>query len=265
MMESSAPPQRPDGYLPDAPWRYRDFFFAFLAGLVSSLVVSVAVAAVGADPLAPTPFALVYLGQFAGTFGAIVWLSRARGTGSLATDVGLVLKPGDWWGVPAGMGLQILIALITAPLIFRLFPEGPPEQAVAEIATTSQTLLDQILVIVAVAIGAPILEEMLFRGMLLSTLRRHLPAWGAVVISAIVFAGVHLVDPNAAAAVPGLFLLGLVLGWVALRRGDLSLAIPLHSGINLLAAISLLWGDELLQWSEDQLRQIEGIVHLLPF
>ena len=65
--------------------------------------------------------------QFAGTFAAIVWLSRSRGTGSLATDVGLVLRPSDWWGVPAGMGLQIAIALITAPLIYRLFPDGPPE------------------------------------------------------------------------------------------------------------------------------------------
>jgi membrane protease YdiL (CAAX protease family) len=193
-----------------------------------------------------------------------MWLSRLRGTGSLATDVGLVLKPGDWWGVPAGMGLQIAIALMTAPLIYWLYPDGPPEQAVAEIATTSQTLLDQVLVIVAVAVGAPIIEEMLFRGVLLSTLRRRLPAWAAVAMSAVVFAAIHLVDPNAAAAVPGLFLLGLVLGWAALRRGDLSLAIPLHSGINLLAAISLLWGDELIQWSEDQLRQIEGIIRLLP-
>ena len=66
----------------------------------------------------------------------------------------------------------------------------------------------------------------------------------------------------------GLFLLGMVLGWTALRRGDLSLAIPLHSGVNLLAAISILWGDDLIDWLNetiDELEQIEGFLSLLPF
>jgi hypothetical protein len=44
-----------------------------------------------------------------------------------------------------------------------------------------------------------------------------------------------------------------------MKRGDLSLAIALHSGINLLAAITLLYGDSLLDWADQQLDQLEQI------
>ncbi len=264
-MESSAPPQPPPGYLPVSNWRYRDVAFAFVAGVLGSLVVTVILTAAGIDPLDPLPFALVFAGQAAGSFAIIFWLSRQRGSGSLSADTGLVLRIGDWWGIPAGMLLQILIAVITLPLLTLLFPDGAPEQGVSEIAGASETFIEQLFVIMALAVAAPIIEEIVFRGMLLSALRRSFGSAASVVLSAGVFAAVHLVDVNAIAAVPGLFLLGLVLGWVALRRGDLSLAIPIHSGINLLAAIALLWGDDLLRWSEQQLQEIEGLLRFIPF
>lgn len=265
MMESSAPTQPVSGYLPDMRWRVRDVIYAFLAGIAGSIVVTVVVLAMGADPLDPIPFALVFAGQFAGSLLAIVALSRRRGSGSLATDAGFVLHLRDWWGVPAGMALQIAIALLTAPLVFWLFGDDPPEQGVSEIAGESDVFAEQLLIVLSVALLAPIIEEIIFRGMLLNVLRRSLSVWPSILISAAVFAGVHLVDPSAIAVVPGLFLLGVVLAWVALRRGNLSLVIAMHSGINLLAAISLVWGRDLLEWSERQLEEIEGIISLLPF
>lgn len=265
MMESSAPPQPPDGYLPASQWRVADVVFAFLAGIVGSLVVAIGVEAVGASTTDPIPFSLVFFGQVAASFAVIAVLSRTRGTGSLEVDTGLTIKLRDWWAVPAGFGLQIVVALVTAPLVWSLFPDGPPEQGVGEIAGTSETTLEQLAIIVSVAVAAPIVEEVIFRGMLLSALRRRFSAWVAVTISAAAFSLIHLVDWNARAAVPGLFLLGLVLGAAALRRRDLSLAIPLHSGVNLLAAISILWGDEILDWANEQVDQIEAVVSFLLF
>lgn len=265
MMESSAPPQEPAGYLPTARWRVRDVILAFVAGIAGSLVVTFAVLVAGGDPLDPIPFSLVFLGQAAGSLFAIAMLSRRRGSGSLAADTGFVVKPGDWWGVPAGMLLQIAIALITAPFVVWVFGDDPPDQSVTEIAESSETLIEQLLIIAAVAVAAPIIEEIIFRGMLLSILRSSFGKWVSIIVSAALFAAVHLIDPNAIAVVPGLFALGIVLGWVALKRGDLSMAIALHSGINLLAAITLVWGDELLEWSERQLEQVESLAVLLPF
>jgi len=50
-----------------------------------------------------------------------------------------------------------------------------------------------------------------------------------------------------------------------LRTGDLSLPIALHSGVNLLAAIALLYGSEIADWAERQLEEIEAIIAFLPF
>lgn len=264
MIESSAPPQPPDGYLPAARWRLGDFFLAFFAGVGASFAVSLIVIAMGSDPFDPVPFALIFFSQAVGSFAVIVARSRSRGSGSLTLDTGLVLRGRDSWGVPAGMALQIAIALVTFPLIDALFPEGPPEQGVSEITSGSDTVVEMLLVLVSVAVVAPVLEEVIFRGVLLSYLRKRLGPWLSIVISAAAFSVVHLLDPNAIAVVPGLFILGVVLAWVALRRGDLSMPIFIHSGINLLAAISLLFGDEILRWSENQMDQIEGLIRLLP-
>jgi membrane protease YdiL (CAAX protease family) len=251
--------------LPVANWRLLDIVVVFFAGIAGSILVTLLIVAAGLQPLEPLPFSLIFGGQAAASFLTMWLLSRTRGSGSLAADVGLIVRGSDWWGVPAGMALQLVIAVVTAPLIIWLFPDGPPEQGIAEIAGQSKSLVDQLAVFISVAVAAPVIEEMLFRGMLLSWLTRRMGNWLAIVISAAVFAGVHLLDPNAIAVIPGLFLLGMVLAWVALRRGDLSLPIAIHSGINLLAAITILYGSELLEWADTQLEQIEGFIRLLPF
>ncbi|MEZ5176626.1 MAG: CPBP family intramembrane glutamic endopeptidase [Acidimicrobiia bacterium] len=237
---------------------------AFFAGVLGANIVGVFVIAAHADLTDPVPFALVFLGQAGGSF-ALVWLFSARASsGSLAADVGLVLRPSDWWALLAGMGLQIAAALMTYPLVDSLFPDGAPQQGVAGITAGTRTTFEVIVIFLSVAAVAPIIEEIIYRGMLLSWLRRHMGQWAAIIVSAAIFAGLHLVDWNARAAVPGLFLIGVVLGWVALRRGDLSLAIPIHAGVNLLAAIMLVWGDEMAEWAERQLEELDtlnAVVH----
>ncbi|MEE8457429.1 MAG: CPBP family intramembrane glutamic endopeptidase [Acidimicrobiia bacterium] len=257
------PPSPPAGFLPVANWRYWDVIVVFFTGAIGSVFVAAGVVASGADPLAPLPFSLIFGAQVAFSLAMVWFLSRSRGSGSLAADVGLIVKPSDWWGVFAGMGLQVAIAIMTAPIIVWFWPDGPPTQGVAGVAESSETFMEQVAVLAVVAVGAPIIEEIIFRGMLLSILSRSLSMWPAILISAAIFSAVHLLDPDARAVVPGLFLLGIALGWVTRRRGDLSLAIAMHSGINLLAAITLLYGDSILKWAELQVEQLEAVVHLI--
>lgn len=229
---------------------------AFFAGFVGAGVAGVLVELVGADVGEPIPFSLVFVGQAVGTLIVIAMYSR-RVSGSFGADTGLVLAGRDWWAIFAGMGLQIAVALLTVPLLRVMFPEGAPSQGVADIAGESETSLEIIAIFVSVAVIAPILEEILYRGMLLSWLNRFMGKWGAIMVSAAIFAGIHLVDWNARAAVPGLFIVGLVLGWAAMRRGDLSLAVPLHAGVNTLAAFLIVWGDEIIEWLEQQVGELE--------
>lgn len=261
-MTVQAPPP-PAGYLPVPATRVSGgamigwILLVFVAGLVGANVVAVVLVAAGADLIEPIPFAVVFMGQTVGSL-FVVFLYSRRSSGSLVADTGLVLRGKDWWALFAGMGLQIGVALLTVPFIEALFPDGPPEQGVAEVAGSTETTAEIILIFVSVAILAPILEEILYRGMLMSWLNRFMGKWPTILVSALLFASIHLIDWNARAAVPGLFLIGIVLGWAAMKRGDLSLAIPLHAGVNLLAAFFLVWGTEILDWMERELEQLES-------
>ena len=97
-----------------------------------------------------------------------------------------------------------------------------------------------VLLMLGVVLVAPIVEELLFRGALLRALQRRFTVPVAVLCSAAVFAGVHVVgDPGSYYVVPGLLLLGLVSGYQASKTGDLSRSVMLHLGFNLLSALSL--------------------------
>ncbi len=91
---------------------------------------------------------------------------------------------------------------------------------------------------------APFCEELLFRGLLLRSLARRVPALWAIALSALAFAAAHpLFDPSlgSLAVVPALFALGAVSGVVALRTGELSRSILLHVGFNLLTTVAALF------------------------
>lgn len=95
------------------------------------------------------------------------------------------------------------------------------------------------LTLVVVSIG-PLVEELLFRGLLLSALLRRLHAAWAVPASAAVFALVHLPDLHWLwYAVPNLALLGVALAWLRLRSGSLWPAVIAHGCNNLLAMLVL--------------------------
>ncbi|OOG57447.1 abortive infection protein [Rhodanobacter sp. C03] len=93
------------------------------------------------------------------------------------------------------------------------------------------------LVLVVVSLG-PVVEELLFRGVLLSALLcRWQPAW-AVAISSLTFALVHLPGLQWQwFALPDLVLLALALAWLRLHSGSIWPAVLAH-GINNLLAVA---------------------------
>lgn len=83
--------------------------------------------------------------------------------------------------------------------------------------------------LLSVAVFAPLVEEMIFRGLVLSRLRKALPAWLAVVVQGLVFGFVH----GQLVWIVYATLFGLLLGYVRLRTGSLKASILLHLGFNL--------------------------------
>lgn len=230
-------------YLPAAVWTFWDAAGLFVGGLVGSLVaISLALAANGGEDLNQVPLLLVSsLGQGAVTLGLLMYMSRSRGTGSWDLDFGFKFELRDLRGLLYGVGLQVVVTLmVLIPLAALLGLDDPPQQDVAEIAEEASSLPARIAVLFVLVVVAPVAEELLFRGVLLARLRRGLGPASSVAISAALFSFIHLIDPDAAFVVPGLFIIGLVLGWQALRTGRIGLAVMTHAGVNLLAAIALL-------------------------
>jgi len=82
----------------------------------------------------------------------------------------------------------------------------------------------------------PIIEELFFRGFLLTFLRNYTSASAAIILSAGVFAFAHL---NLGAAIP-LWFFGIVLGLAYEHTGSLLVPISVHALFNLATGLSLL-------------------------
>jgi membrane protease YdiL (CAAX protease family) len=86
---------------------------------------------------------------------------------------------------------------------------------------------------------APVVEELVFRGVLLSGLASRMHVGWAILVSAVIFGCAHLPDFRFAwYPVPALILLGLVSGWLRVRSRSLWPSITLHATNNLVAAIA---------------------------
>lgn len=88
--------------------------------------------------------------------------------------------------------------------------------------------------VVLVAIVAPLVEELAFRGVLQPVLGARLSAWPAIVLGAAIYAAFHL---NAWLFLPTM-VLGVALGWLAWTRRSLAPAIALHTLYNTAAVLA---------------------------
>ena len=95
--------------------------------------------------------------------------------------------------------------------------------------------------LLSIALLAPILEEMLFRGAIEGRLLRMWQnPWGAIIVSSLVFGVVHM-NP---AQIPFAILLGVMFGWLYYRTGSLLPGIIGHVLNNSVAAVNMiLYGD----------------------
>lgn len=87
--------------------------------------------------------------------------------------------------------------------------------------------------VVAVALVAPVVEELIFRGLVMNRLSRVMPGWLAVVLSAAVFGVCHGHPVWFAYA----FVLGAVFGFIDLRAGSIWPSILGHVAFNAISQI----------------------------
>jgi membrane protease YdiL (CAAX protease family) len=216
-----------------------DALLGYLAGLVVAVLVQ-GVWLSSHENDANSLGALVSgtVGLWVGLAGAPLVASRRQGSGSLRADFGLRFA---WWDPLAGAVAGVLAQDVLGLVVYlpfrsdrRLMNEvGQPAQHVTGLAHGPVGVLVLVLVLV---VGAPVVEELFFRGLLLSALRHRLGAWWGAVLSSILFGLAHF-EPL---QFPVLALFGLVLAALKLRTGRLGPNICAHAAFNALAVYSLL-------------------------
>ena len=225
---------------PGVTWGLGDFFSVYVAGFVAGYVlagVGYGISGDKAGHAGALTIGLALLGQFGGWVVGLVIVSRRKGRGSLRADFGLVVHVRDLGLILVGIGLEIALAVMVLPIADIV---NNQRQGVVNDLESAHGLHLALLALFAGLI-APVVEELLFRGLLLRALRRRFSPATAVAISALVFALAHpALDPTwgTFVIVPALFGLGAVSGAVAVRRGDLSASIMLHIGFNFLTTFS---------------------------
>lgn len=179
----------------------------------------------------PVLAASLVLGWITFLVGATL-TSRSHGSGDVVADLAISARPIDAIGIPIGIAAQVaLVPLVYVPLR-AIWPDTFDEQALTE---TAQDLVDRadggflVLLVVLIVLGAPVVEEIVYRGLLQRPLLGRLRAPAALVITAAVFALIHFRPVE----YPGLFAAGLVFGLCAWRTGRLGMAIAAHVGFNL--------------------------------
>jgi membrane protease YdiL (CAAX protease family) len=130
---------------------------------------------------------------------------------------------GVWPLVMAMMSLTVLI-MRTLNQDF----EVPQHEALQVITQSGSVPLQVLMIVLAVAI-APMVEEMLFRGLFQTMIRSYFGRpWLAIAITSILFAFIHK-DPE---HWPALFVLALGLGYSYEKSGSLLRAIFMHAMFN---------------------------------
>ena len=232
-------------------WGFGEVGLGILGSLVLSTVIGVLIidlagwTTTSADGAASTEVpmwgqGLLQIPLWAGYLGA-VWLAGRKGNG-VVEDFRLQWRPID---VPVGLVVGIVTQLLVLPLlylpIFELTGTDAEElsRPAEELAARAGGTVGWLLFALLVGICAPIVEELFYRGLVLrSAEKRGSGRWAAAVLSALIFAAMHL----QVLQFPGLFVFGLVAGALVVVTGRLGPAITAHVGFNLTTVVVLYLG-----------------------
>lgn len=152
-------------------------------------------------------------------------------------------RPPGFGFAPPRRSLFLVLAVVAglaAPLLGGLLTEWlahghPVTQNIQQLGGNTPLGLRIPLVLLVISLG-PLLEELLFRGVLLSALLQRWRTGWAVLISSSIFALVHLPGLQFGwYALPELTLLAMVLAWLRLHSGSIWPAVLAHGVNNLLA------------------------------
>lgn len=178
-------------------------------------------------------------GLWVGLAGAAVVASRLHGSGSLVADYGL--RFAGWLDVAGGAAVGVACQLVLVPALYFPFERldhglahrltVPAHEEIGAVHSAGPLAL----ALVFLAAGAPLVEELFFRGLVLRGLLGRVPTPVAIAAAAVLFALAHF----ELAQFPGLAVFGVVLGVLAWRTNRLGPGVAAHAAFNATAVVAV--------------------------
>ncbi len=186
---------------------------------------------------------IFYVALFGGMLGATVAVSRILGTGSLVRDFGFRIR-----GIDPAWGVLTLVASFVARIAFVLIVNPDETNRATDNINDSIENNRAVLAVflVAALVGAPLFEELVFRGVIQRGLTKLTGKWVAVVVQGVMFGFYHVVGAFEMASVlyvGTLSIIGIVFGVAADRTGRLGPTMIAHCLSNAIAMALLLGTD----------------------
>jgi len=186
-------------------------------------------------------FAYVLLAE-AMTIAAVIAFVRLHKTPLRRIGLGKMKVTDPLIAVPAYV-VYLIAFLIGVVLIERFVPSIDVNQTQEIGFADVHGTMAYVLTFVSLVILPPIAEEILMRGLIFTSLRKHLKWTSAALITSALFASAHLPEGGAAGplyiAAVDTFLLSLMLCYLREKTGRLYAGITVHMLKNLVAFISL--------------------------
>lgn len=228
--DGATPPPDPTQPFP-VPWTVLDAVGIVLWTILAQLLVGIPLGALGFGVGTPFDIAIVLVAVESVTIlGIVIWL---RGRGILSWRILGPLRP-RWRHVAVGAAVGVVgfvLATVLPELVRRWvgLPPPPRQEILEQVASRGDGIW---LLVVTVVLIAPLLEEIVFRGLLFQVLRRRLGLWPGVLLSSLTFAIVHLELVDRPISLAALLVLGAWLAGALHRTGSLVVPITAHALFN---------------------------------
>lgn len=179
----------------------------------------------------PPPLEAGLLGTVFGGLSATALVLRFAE--SRALGLHLKVSRRHWGEAAAGTVGFLLLSTCWSLALDAAGVEVEAQQVLGELVGAATEV--QVLIVLYAVLGAPLFEEILFRGALVPPLARRLGPTLAAVISGLLFGLAHASDP---VAVMPLTVLGIGLALLRLRSGSVVPGLAVHVVNNLIALVS---------------------------
>ena len=219
-------------YLPGLGGMMMLFLLFLLGSILGSLLSGAFTLAMGPSDLVASYSMLI---SYPVSFIPPLLYASAQSRRNEIFDTGYALDSNNF-GSKGGLVIALTVSIATiaaayvAEPISTFLPEMPEYLEEALKSMTNGPLWASLL---SVSIFAPLFEEWLCRGLVLRGLMSKMKPTGAICISAVFFAVLHM---NPWQAIPA-FILGLLFGYVYYKTGSLKLTMLMHCVNNTMATI----------------------------